>query len=91
MVDDIITVTNVEQTQTMNRLVNSFIEHKNLKLSKDKCYRIHIGKGHQTCPKLKVHESEMKEAEKEKYLGDIIDQNGKIQATIDKRLTKGEG
>ena len=91
MVDDIITVTNVENTQTMNKLVNSFIEHKNLKLSKEKCYRIHIGKGHQNCPKLKVHENYMKETEKETYLGDVIDQNGKIQSTIDKRLKKGEG
>ena len=33
----------------------------------------------------------MKETEKETYLGDIIDQNGKIQSTIDKRLKKGEG
>ena len=88
MVDDIITVTNVENTQTMNKLVNSFIEHKNLKLSKEKCYRINIGKGHNNCPKLKVHEHYMKETEKETYLGDIIDQNGKIQSTIDKRLKR---
>ena len=91
MVDDIITVTNVEQTARMNSLINTFIEHKNLKLSKEKSYRIHIGKGHQKCPKLKVHESSIKEAESEKYLGDIIDKSGKIQTTIDKRLKRGEG
>ena len=68
MVDDIITVTNVEQTARMNSLVNTFIEHKNLKLSKEKSYRIHIGKGHQNCPKFKVHESSMKEAESENIL-----------------------
>ena len=91
MVDNIITVTNVKQTAAMNKLVNTFIEHKNIRLSQEKSNRIHIGKGHQNCPKLKVYESSMKEAEHEKYLGDIIDKSGKIQATIDKRLKRGEG
>ena len=33
----------------------------------------------------------MKEAENEKYLGDVIDKSGKIQETINKRLKRGEG
>ena len=92
MVDEIITVTNLEQTKTtMNKLVNTFMEHKNLKLSQEKSYRINIGKGHLNCPKLQVHENEMKEADAEKYLGDVIDKSGKIQTTINKRLKRGEG
>ena len=92
MVDEIITVTNVEQTKTtMNKLINTFIEHKNLNLSQEKSYRINIGKGHLNCPKLQVHENEMNEADAEKYLGDVIDKSCKIQAAINKRLKRGEG
>ena len=91
MVDDIITVSSVENTLTMNKMVNNFIEKKKLKLSETKCSRIHIGKGHNNCPKLNVHEHEMEDSEHEKYLGDIIDKNGKIQATIDNRKKRGQG
>ena len=85
MVDDIICVTNSGKSENMNNLINTFIENKNLRLSSTKCYQIHIGKGHTTCPKLRVHDKEMKETEKEKYLGDIVDQNSSIQATIESR------
>ena len=91
MVDDIICVTNVENSEHMNNLINTFIESKNLRLSGQKCYQIHIGNGHQSCPMLRVHEQPMKVAEKEKYLGDMIDQSSSIQATIDSRKSKGQG
>jgi hypothetical protein len=91
MVDDIISVTNVNKTQEMNRLINTFIESKKLRLSKKKCFQIHIGKGHDNCPKLKVHEDIMKEAEREKYLGDVICEKDSIQATIENRKAKGQG
>ena len=91
MVDDIICVSSVEKTETMNKLINMFVEKKKLKLSETKCFRIHLGKGHDNCPNLNVHEHQMKESVKEKYLGDIIDQNGKIQATIENRKQRGQG
>ena len=91
MVDDIISVTNVKQTQNMNKIINTFIESKKLKLSQKKCYQIHIGNGHTKCPKLNVHEESMKEADCEKYLGDVIDKKDSIQATIDNRKSKGKG
>ena len=91
MVDDIISVTNVENTGRLNKMINMFIDSKKLGLSKDKCHRIHIGKGHDQCPELSVHDSKMKEADKEKYLGDIIDSSGNIEATIESRQKKGDG
>ena len=91
MVDDILTVTNLNMTAEMNKIVNTFIEHKKLRLSNENCVRIHIGKGHSSCPKLKVHKTTMKEADHEKYLGDTIHKSGNIDATIDKRKSKGEG
>ena len=60
-------------------------------MSKTKCHRIHIGKGHSKCPTLKVHQDDTKESTSEKYFGDIIDSNASIQATIDSRKTKGNG
>ena len=71
--------------------VLEFIESKNLRLSGQKCYQIHIGNGHQACPQLRVHEQPMKVAKKEKYLGDMIDQSSSIQATMDIRKSKGQG
>ena len=91
MVDDIICVTSVEQTANMNKTINTFIEKKKLKLSETKCFRIHIGKGHTNCPDLKVHDFQMNDSERKKYLGDVIDQNGKIQATIENRKQRGQG
>ena len=91
MVDDIICATNVENSEHVNNLINTFIEKKNLTLSGNKCYQIHIGNGHQSCPKLRVHDKPMKEAKREKYLGDMIDQTSSIQATIDSRKSKGQG
>ena len=91
MVDDIICVTNADKSEHMNNHINTFIEHKNLTLSSTKCYQIHIGKGHQGCPKLRVHEKQMKETGKEKYLGDMVDQESSIQATIDSRKSKALG
>ena len=91
MVDDILTVTNVENTGKMNKMVTTFIESKNRRLSKSKCFRIYIGKGHENCPELKVCEDTMKDVKQEKYLGDVIDESGTIQDTIERRRAKGEG
>ena len=91
LVDDIITVSSVENTANVNKLVNTFVESKKLRLAKDKCHRIHIGKGHQQCPELSVHEHKMDDSDKEKYLGDYVHKSGKIQETINHRKNKGRG
>ena len=91
MVDNILTVTNVGKTLTTNKLVNTFIESKRLRLSDNKCAQIHIGGGHTQCPILKVHDQNMKTSIKEKYLGDKIESSGRIQATIDHRKEKANG
>ena len=46
MVDDIISVTNVEKSLDMKNCINTFIESKKLTLSHKKCFNIHIGKGY---------------------------------------------
>ena len=64
---------------------------KKLTLSHKKCNRIHIGKSKDACQELKVHESQMKNSDKEKYLGDFIDKSGKLKSTIEDRAGKGWG
>ena len=47
-------------------------------MSGTKFFQIHIGKGHTECPALNGHDKAMKEADKEKYLGIIVDKTGSI-------------
>ena len=73
MVDDVLTVSKCGATSiAMNNLVNAFMSSKKLKLNKQKCAKIHIGKNHNDCVELEVQGEPMKCSEKEKYLGDII-------------------
>ena len=65
------------------------MELKKLKLSENKCSKLHIGKKTTSCPKHLVHGSEMKTSEKEKYLGDIINSKASSKDTIDDRKTRG--
>ena len=84
LVDEGLTVTKKENTEVVNNVVDNFVEHK--RLSKKKCHRIHIGKGHNNGPHIKVHGED-----NEKHLGGIINHSGTIQATIDQRISKGNG
>ena len=58
-------------------------------LSTKKCTRIHVGKKCNQCEKLYVHQQEMEDSDEVKYLGDILHKNGKIKATIAKRINQG--
>ena len=93
MVDDILSIQRCSSDSVkMNAVVNAFIESKKLTLSKAKCHRIHIEKKQtqtKECLRLKVHDEPMDESTKEKYLGDIVDETGKIRKTIEERRTKG--
>jgi hypothetical protein len=89
MVDDVLTVTTCSnQSIVTNATVNTFMETSKLELAPTKCSQIHIGKKCETCPKLFVHKEPMKKSSKEKYLGDYISENGKIQDTINDRISR---
>ena len=92
MVDDVLAVQECSQNSVqINSVINSFIELKKLKLSSDKCSKIHVGKVSSSCPDLKVHNMKMKNSNKEKYLGDFIDKSGRVKQTIEERVAKGNG
>ena len=52
---------------------------------------IHIGKKNRLCPELQVHGTVMPQISEEKYLGDIISEDGKNFKNIQSRLGKGIG
>ena len=93
MVDDILSVQKCsEKAIEVNSVINAFVESKKLTLSSTKCHRIHISKKKEVnkkCTTLKVHEHEMTDSEKEKYLGDILSTSGKVRLTIEERKNKG--
>ena len=82
MVDDIACVTTPKHALKWNAIINKFMELKKLELSEDKCKRLHIGKQHNECPNLKVHDEPMKDSVEEKYLGDKLTSEGNINKTI---------
>ena len=93
MVDDILCVQQCsEKSMEVNSVINAFIESKKLKLSSSKCHKIHVhGKKDKSekCPILKVHDKIMEDSKQEKYLGDILDNSGKIRKTVEDRKNKG--
>ena len=93
MVDDILGVQKCSpQSVHLNTVINTFMEHQKLTLSKNKCHNIHIGSKANTCRNLRVHKSRMKESKSEKYLGDILHNSGTVKLNVAKGfLRDGEG
>ena len=92
MVDDIVTVSKCGVTSVaLNSVVNTFINHKKLKLNSDKCGKIHVGRKSSdlNCPENKVHDEPMKRTEKEKYLGDFLTKDANSRETIKSRIIRG--
>ena len=76
----------------MNALINSKMVTKKLRLSQDKCFKIHICKTGKNCDQvLKVHEKNMKNVSQASYLGDILSEKGTIDETIKERNQKATG
>ena len=92
MVDDVVDVQKcgVDAVKS-NAVVNSFMEHKKLTLSKSKCHKIHCGKKSLMCPELEVHKETMHVTDEDKYLGDHINKNAKHATTVSRRRARGFG
>ena len=69
--------------------VNALFEQKKLKLAEKKCVQIHVGRKCGDCEILFVHGEQMKEAHKVKYLGDLLNENGRPKSTICQRISRG--
>ena len=92
MVDDILTISECGiQSVATNSFINSKIEMKKLTMGPKKCKQIHVGRGNIFCPTLNVHGDPIEVVSTEKYLGDILCNNGKLDKNIESRINKGTG
>ena len=93
MIDDILAVSECSvESVKVNALIRSKVAHKNLQLGPDKCFKMHVGKDNKNCcPTLIVEDAPMCTSNKEKYLGDILTTDGKINSNIEERYNKGVG
>ena len=92
MVDDVITESECGNTSVaFNSTVNTFMDLKKLKLSIDKCSKIHLGKKASVtiCPKHKVKGVEMKNSTTTKYLGVYINNEFNAKETITQTTKRG--
>ena len=94
MVDDVIGITTCsDEAVKLNAIINVKMESKKLRLSKDKCYKLHINKKKDSkCSIiLKTHEDTIKNVKSATYLGDILNEDGTIDETIKSRKDKSIG
>ena len=91
MVDDILTLQTCSKANTLNTVVNTFMELEKLTLSKSKCHKLHLGNKVRQCNDMKVHGETVQNSKTEKYLGDLICNNGSNKPNIAKRLSRGWG
>ena len=81
----------------LNTFINTHIEMKKLrfhtpdKQGKSKCHKLHVGKANPMCPELRVHGCAMESVKTDKYLGDFVSVDGSNSATIQDRVSKGNG
>ena len=56
------------------------------------CFKMHVGKQNENCcPTLKIENEIMLSSNKEKYLGDILTSDGRVNSDIEERYNKGIG
>ena len=93
MVDDVLMISRCGiETIEANSILNYKMESKKLRLSKDKCYHMHISKNGSKCPsELKVHNFPMEKVDSALYLGDLITASGSVDETIKARELKAIG
>ena len=89
-IDDVLTITKCSiNSLKMNVIVQSKIECKRLELSDTKCFKMHLGKDTSNCSNLQVNNRPMMTTSSEKYLGDILSSDAKMEENIRMRHDKG--
>ena len=92
MVDDEITMAkcSVDSTKT-NTFMNTFTEMKKLEFGIKKCHKMHVGPETNLCEDIKVHEGIGTKVVTDKYVGDIIANDGSNTEKIKERCDRGFG
>ena len=64
---------------------------KHLRLGHSEYFQMHIGRNKTCCPILKIQDKIMLTSDRERYLGDIISSDCKINENVEERYNKGIG
>ena len=74
MIDDVLGMACCgDKSVELNAIINAKMETRKLRLSDDKCFKIHICKTSTKCTQvLKVHDLNMKTVSQATYLGDVL-------------------
>ena len=92
LIDDIIAITVCSADSVkMNAMIETKIAGKQLSIGHKKCFQMHIGNQTTCCPFLHVNKKEMLTTKSEKYLGDILSSDAKIDINVQERYNKGIG
>ena len=74
-----------------NAYIDSKFEQNKLLANASKCHKMHVGKASKFCPVLTVHDEKMDTVDSEKYVGDLVSNDGKHTPNILARRSKGIG
>ena len=91
-IDDILAVTVCSPDSVQQcSLINAKLEGKQLRLHCEKCSRMHIGKQRNCIEYSTKTQTYMRSSSKERYLGDILTSDAKVDENIKDRYNKGIG
>ena len=92
MIDDIAKVSEcgIDSVKD-NAYINAKIEQDKQLFNCTKCHQMHVGKQSRLCPPLRAHTAEMDIVSEEKYVGDIVSNDGKHTKNTALRRSKGIG
>ena len=93
MIDDIIGVSKCnDESVELNSIINVKIESKKLRLSETKCVKLHVSRKPKVCSTIiRAHEKEISAVKTTTYLGDVLSEDGSVDATIESRRNKSIG
>ena len=92
MIDDLATVSECGINSVKdNSYVNAMIEQDKQSFNGKKCHQMHVGQSSPCCPILRAHTMEMEIVNEEKYIGDMVANDGKHSKNIALRRGKGIG
>ena len=96
MIDDVLSVSICGlKSIEMNAVVNAKVEGKKLRLSEDKCHKLHVNNRQSMNKEFKTnlyaHDKPLKEVKKFSYLGDIPSETASFEETIKARAAKAIG
>ena len=84
-------VKSYESTTKTNTFMNTFTEMKKLEFGIKKCHKMHVGPETNLCEDIKVHEGIGTKVVTDKYVGDIIANDGSNTEKIKERCDRGFG